>query len=447
MFSPALLSVMKKRDQLDYSSTALLSTAYRNASLSTFLSSLADVSAQANSCKSSSATNTNNTMSIYERSKFRRQQRELKLKQIEQEMMHGCTFAPATNSASRKTAKPAIQGRTKSVPRATQVLTQSKKNSHEKLSGSKVNASFSRKTGMPEFQGRPKSVPRATRVLAKSTKDSHQTPNGRNAASSKSDIKTRREDIKTRKSPMTPMSAGTDSTGSSRIEKMYKEGLDKAKSRPARTDKEEEALRRQRLEELNLKQCSFTPKMRWTAQSLSPRARYLSSTPRTAKSTPQAITPASQYTEHSPLRKVEKHVLTDMKKGDNYNTPRARTPASYTHRDTQTRVKTPASNGQTDIQVENRNPRERKRRDKPKPKSLFTSDTDEARIPRSRRKKEKRHSPSIRKAKTEGYSSSPRGPPCVYVYVSTPVREPAAVARRSETCGDSVGSETEYGSI
>lgn len=362
--------------------------------------------------------------------------------------MHGCTFAPATNSSSRKNVKPTIQGRPKSVPRANQALTKSKNVLHEKLSGCNVNSS-SRKTVMPAIQGRPKSVPRATRVLAKSNRDSHQTLNGRNAASSKSDIKTRREDIKPWKSPMTPMSVGTDSTGSSRIEKMYKEGLEKAKSRPARTDREEEALRRQRLEELNLKQCSFTPKMRWTAQSLSPRARYLVSTPRTAKSTPQAITPASQYTKHSPLRKVEKRVLTDRNVGDNYSTPRARTPPySYPRTETQTRARTPASCGQADIQVENRNPRERKRRGKPKPKSLFPSDTDEARIPRNRRKKEKRRSPSIRKVKTEGYSSSPRSPPCVYVYVSTQVRESAAVARRANTCEEhSVGSETEYGSI
>jgi len=75
------------------------------------------------------------------------------------------------------------------------------------------------------------------------------------------------------KNQTTTRSVDTNSTESSRIQKLYRKGVKKSISRTARTDKEEDALRQQRHEELRLRSCTFKPTMRWTVKTLSPKKR------------------------------------------------------------------------------------------------------------------------------------------------------------------------------
>mmetsp|Transcript_5202 Transcript_5202/g.6056 ORF Transcript_5202/g.6056 Transcript_5202/m.6056 type:complete len:237 (+) Transcript_5202:263-973(+) len=70
-----------------------------------------------------------------------------------------------------------------------------------------------------------------------------------------------------------PMSVSTHSSGSSRLDKLYQEGVQRSISRPGRTDKEEEEVRRERFEELKLRNCTFKPTLRWTVKTLSPKKR------------------------------------------------------------------------------------------------------------------------------------------------------------------------------
>lgn len=178
---------------------------------------------------------TNNTpqvMGMYERSKLRLKEREQKLKQIEKDMMHDCTFAPSTNS-SRIAAEAATWGR---LPRDAKKIT-------------------------------PK----------------------------KSNVQLRRSASTPRRSPM---SVDTNSTGSSRIDKLYHDGVKRGHSRRGRTDKAEDEARRQRLEELQLRQCTFTPQMRWTLESLSPKnlsPSPMKSSPANIKTPPRKIMPMSLF--------------------------------------------------------------------------------------------------------------------------------------------------------
>jgi len=57
---------------------------------------------------------------------------------------------------------------------------------------------------------------------------------------------------------------------SSRIDKLYKDGVTRTQSRFGQSDREEERKRRDRWEEHELKNCTFSPTTQWTSKSLSP---------------------------------------------------------------------------------------------------------------------------------------------------------------------------------
>ena len=58
-----------------------------------------------------------------------------------------------------------------------------------------------------------------------------------------------------------PQSRETTSTGFSRIDKLYRDGVRKLQARCGKTDKNEGNARRRRFEDLQLRQCTFKPKL------------------------------------------------------------------------------------------------------------------------------------------------------------------------------------------
>lgn len=147
---------------------------------------------------------------IYERSLSRLQDRALKIKKIEQAMLKECTFSPVINASNAR--------------------------------GKDCKAEVWRRL-YPEKQFIPQKSKNVDSLIEKKNKC------------------------------RTPMSVDSNSTGSSRIEKLYQEGVQKSMSRAGRTDKEESIIRQQRFEELNLRSCTFKPTMRWTVKTLSPKKK------------------------------------------------------------------------------------------------------------------------------------------------------------------------------
>mmetsp|Transcript_12203 Transcript_12203/g.18724 ORF Transcript_12203/g.18724 Transcript_12203/m.18724 type:complete len:294 (-) Transcript_12203:36-917(-) len=147
---------------------------------------------------------------IYERSLSRLQDRALKIKKIEQAMLKECTFSPVINASNAR--------------------------------GKDCKAEVWRRL-YPDKQVIPQKSKKVDSLIEKKNKC------------------------------RTPMSVDTNSTGSSRIEKLYQDGVQKSMSRAARTDKEESIIRQQRFEELNLRSCTFKPTMRWTVKTLSPKKK------------------------------------------------------------------------------------------------------------------------------------------------------------------------------
>lgn len=215
---------------------------------------------------------TTSSMGMYERSMLQLKIREQKLKYIEKDMMKDCTFAPKLNVDSRKVNKAHVSNRVRD-------------HDIRKVTSRKSKGIYQPSTSVPPCTTTSTTTSTSPRTASTATTS---TP-GRS-----------------------PMSVDTNSTGSVRIDKLYQDGLKKAQSR---TDREEEHARRERFEELNMRQCTFQPRTRWTAsdvQSMSP-----------------TIKDVSFHATKTPPRKETIAPAASLFKQDDAKSKMARTPESW----------------------------------------------------------------------------------------------------------------------
>jgi hypothetical protein len=170
-------------------------------------------------------------MGMYERFMLGLKIREQKLRYIEKDMMKDCTFAPALNCDKNVVRK------VRKAPGAWKRFCGDC--DARKVTPKKPNATLQATI-----------VPRTGSTSCRTT--STTTP--------------RRSLVR---------SVDKNSTGSDRIDKLYEDGLRKVRT-GFKTDKEEEHARRQRFEELSMRQCTFKPRTQWNTrdvQNISPNIK------------------------------------------------------------------------------------------------------------------------------------------------------------------------------
>ncbi|CAB9520219.1 expressed unknown protein [Seminavis robusta] len=162
-------------------------------------------------------------LTLYERSQLGLKEREKKIKSIRDELMKECTFKPNTANTIKQKA-----GGKKKMKRSPQQSTRS---------GDKSSSTT------PTTASTHTTTTTSTRQYWQDFQRSHQQQ-PTSDASSKDGSKT------------------SLTTKSLRFEELYKEGLRKARQRPA-TEKAEQELRNKRLEEEQMRECTFKPKLYW----------------------------------------------------------------------------------------------------------------------------------------------------------------------------------------